>query len=288
MIPIDRALGRFAALIHGPTPAKSTPTSVPVLPLRLAACEQQKGNGQKRPGREQGPRKSVAQLRKEIAKEFWVHLMCGNCVHDPDNSLHFEHPSTAPRPENEEERESTIRQMEMEIEQHVANRHRQGLGIVALQNVEQMLDPFRPHGTEPEIPVSSLEISKAADAISAQHQEVAEAVVELHMSRVASTDAKSDTREIKTASPVDARLALIHALGCKLPAMTAIPARLCQPLTSLASPMTTLPDRLSPVSDFLARMTFEETTADISKPQQTLTEATSVEEEQDLRIHTEL
>ncbi len=277
MNPIDRALGRFSALIHGPTPTKSTP-SVPVLQSRPAACGQQKGPGQQWPGREPGPRKSVAQLRKEVAKEFWAHLMCGTCAHEPDNAVPFEDPSTVPRPESEAEREKATRAMEMKIEQHVANCHRQC-------NVEPHVVP---QWTEPEAPVSSLEISEAADAISGQHAEVAEAVVELHMSRVANTDAKIDTRESKTASLVDARRALIHALGCKVPAATAVPARLCQPLPDPASPMTPLPDGLSPVSNFLARMSFEEASANASKPKQTPTEANCVEEEQVLGIHTEL
>jgi hypothetical protein len=57
-------------------------------------------------------------------------------------------------------------------------------------------------------------LAEAADAISGQDEEVAEAVVELHMSRVANTDANSYTRESKTASIVDARRALL--VGCSL------------------------------------------------------------------------
>ena len=163
------------------------------------------------------------------------------------------------------------RAMEMKIEQHVANRNRQGP-----VNVEPHVVP---QWTEPEVPVSSLQFSKAADAISAGQEEVAEAVVELHMSRVANTDAKSDIRESKTASLVDARRALIHALGSK---------RLCQPLPDPASPVTPLPDKLSPVSNCPARISFEETFANASKSQQTPAEATCVQEEQVLGIHTEL
>jgi hypothetical protein len=274
MNPIDRALSRFAALIHGPTPTRSTLASVPVLPSRPAACGQQKGTG-----REPAPRKSVAQLRKEVANEFWAHMMCGTCA-QPDKAAPFENPITLPIPQNEEEREKATRAMEMKIEQHVANLNRQGPA-----NVEQHVVP---QWTEPEVPVSSLQISEAADAITGQQEQVVEAVVELHMSRVANTDAKSDTRESKTASLVDSRRALIHALGCKVPAATAIPARLCQPLPDPASPMTPLPDGLSPVSNFLARMSFEETSANASKPQQTPTGATCVKEEQVLGIHTEL
>jgi len=274
MNPIDRALSRFAALIHGPTPTRSTLASVPVLPSRPAACGQQKGTG-----REPAPRKSVAQLRKEVANEFWAHMMCGTCA-QPDKAAPFENPITLPIPQNEEEREKATRAMEMKIEQHVANLNRQGPA-----NVEQHVVP---QWTEPEVPVSSLQISEAADAITGQQEQVVEAVVELHMSRVANTDAKSDTRESKTASLVDSRRALIHALGCKVPAATAIPARLCQPLPDPASPMTPLPDGLSPVSNFLARMSFEEASSNASKPQQTPTGATCFEEEQVLGIHTEL
>jgi hypothetical protein len=42
------------------------------------------------------------------------------------------------------------------------------------------------------------------------------------------------------------------------------------------------------VSNFLARMSFEETSANASKPQQNPTGATCVKEEQVLGIHTEL
>ena len=274
MNPIDRALSRFANLIHGPTPTRSTLASVPVLPSRPAACGQQKGTG-----REPAPRKSVAQLRKEVANEFWAHMMCGTCAQH-DNAAPFENPITVPIPKNEEEREKATRAMEMKMEQHVANLNRQGPG-----NVEPHVVP---QWTEPEVPVSSLQIREAADAITGQQEQVVEAVVELHMSRVANTDAKSDTRESKTASLVDSRRALIHALGCKVPAATAIPARLCQPLPDPASPMTPLPDGLSPVSNFLARMSFEEASSNASKPQQTPTGATCFEEEQVLGIHTEL
>lgn len=192
-------------------------------------------------------------------------------------------------------REQAIREMEKKIEQDVNRRcqspvHAEPQVVVVdrWSSMERAVE--RPERLEPriapEVPVSSLEISDAADAISGQ--EVAEAVVELHMSHVAKGDAKSGARgSTGPCSLVDARRALIHSLGFKAPAADAdSQARLCKPQPDPSSPMTPLPDALSPVSRFLARMAFEQ--ASTLKPQQVTAEPTpTCQRETDVK-HTEL
>ena len=256
--PIDKALGKFSNLVHGPVHHKNGPAPVPPLPSRPAAC-----------GEQQGQKKSAAQLRKEITREFWAYMMCGPCAPNTKTAEPINHPSAFPRPETEELPEQAIREMEKKIEQDV-NRLR-----------PQRLEPR----IEPDVPASSLEISGAANAIAGS--EVAEAVVELHMSREVKGDAKSDARDSKgSASLADARRALIHSLGSKSQ------ARLCQPQPDPVSPMTPLPDGLSPVSHFLARMAFEQASgsASASKSQQVPAEPAPacVEQGPGVKFHTEL
>jgi len=254
MTPIDRALGRISNLVYGPTPTRSIPSS-PATP-----------SAPHLPPRPQ--HRSEATLRKEIVRDFWGYVSCGNCVVVKNNSMNVPLSSDPTRAQTQKMQEEAIRVMEKRIEADV----QASLAKFKSQVAESQAARARPPALAEvggHVPSSSLQVSMAVDKTLAQRDNVAESVVEMHSSGGAKME--QDATQV---SMEQTRQALYKSLGSSAASTgsfksssgaattptiattipTAIPARLCRPLPDPDSPTTPMSvvvdDTLSPVSQF--------------------------------------
>jgi hypothetical protein len=216
--PIDRVLGKISNFVHGPAPQKKQQT--------ISA-----------------DRRTSAQLRKEVAREFWGYMACGACVVDNRNGCNI--PSFPAGPGEGRKTDifqdvhiETIMKIEAQLEtdtqSHLAKIKNQ-LAQTGSFHGSPDTTPF--FASEIEVPASSLQIDRAVEAVVPKHA-IAEAVVELANAGARGVDAHyadksamAHTRSLLYDSLGSARM----GQACKKLAPQADPASPSTPMPTSAS-----------------------------------------------------
>ena len=219
--PIDRVLGKLSNFVHGPAQQKQHHTN-------------------------SSDRRTSAQLRKELARDFWGYMACCACVGDSKNECSNPSFSAAPKKTRKSDifqdaHIETMMRIEAKLEADAQSHLAKVKSQLALPESsyssperERLGNPSHVtplFASEIEVPASSLDIDRAVEAVVPKH-EIAEAVVEL-----ANDGMRAEAQYDNKAAMAHTRSLLYDSLGS---ARIGQACRLA-PLADPASPLTPMP-----------------------------------------------